>query len=84
MMIVQAILDGDHLSAPISASKRKRFAELSHFSTVRGSDRATTTVAGTVEGANGQDISQKYLELLALGMSNKEIGAMTESGVLAV
>ncbi len=74
MRIVQAILDGDHLSAPISPSQRKRFAELSHFSTVRGSDRSGATQGKPVGFSAGQGSSKKYLELLALGMSNKEIG----------
>jgi len=74
MRIVQSILDGDHLSAPISASNRRRFAELSHFSTVRGSDRSTAAHERPMGDAPGQGSSQKYLELLALGLSNKEIG----------
>jgi LuxR family maltose regulon positive regulatory protein len=74
MMIVQSILDGGHMSAPIAAPQRKRFAELSHFSTVQGSDRAIATLTMPMDGATGQGSSQKYLELLALGMSNKEIG----------
>lgn len=74
MMIVQCILDGAHLSAPISASIRKRFAELSHFSRVRGSDRTIATLARPMDSATEHSSSLKYLELLALGMSNKEIG----------
>lgn len=74
MGIVQAILDGDHLSTPISPPQRKRLAELSHFSTVRGSDGTAANRGSPTVGAAGQAVSKKYLELLALGMSNKEIG----------
>ncbi len=74
MRIVQAILDGDHLSAPISPSQRKSFAELSHFSTLRGSDRLAASDGPSGDGLVGRESTKRYLELLALGMSNKEIG----------
>jgi LuxR family maltose regulon positive regulatory protein len=74
MSIVQAILDGDHLSAPISASQRKRFAELSHFSMLQGSDRVTVSAGLSGNTAARRDNATRYLELLALGMSNKDIG----------
>lgn len=74
MRIVQAILDGDHLSAPISPSQRKRFAELSHFSTLQDSDRTAVSGGRSAGGPTGRESSKRYLELLALGMSNKEIG----------
>lgn len=72
--IVQAILDGDHLSAPINPTQRKRLAELSHFSTLKNSGEVRTATRRKEGEPSGGNISGKYLDLLALGLSNKEIG----------
>lgn len=67
--IVQATLDGDHVRVPISTAQRRRLSEITHYWS-----------AGSEQLKEGQLASQqvllhnRYLELLALGHSNKEIG----------
>ncbi len=65
--IVQAALDGDHVSVPATREQRRRLMELTH-------SWATSRRAGSAADASGQDrLRDRYLELLALGHSNKEI-----------
>lgn len=67
--VVQAALDGDHVAVPISAAQRRHLSEIVHHWT-----------AGTLDQGDGQDtdrrilLQKRYLDLLAQGHSNKEIG----------
>lgn len=70
--IVQAVLDGDHMTSPVSRQQRARFAELHHYSTVQKREARRVGPGSPSEVAGGHP-SAKYLELLALGLSNKEI-----------
>lgn len=74
LCIVLAILDGDHLSAPITPAQRKRLAEISHYSTVNQSEGRRALAVHPGDESIGNEAIGKYLELLALGLSNKEIG----------
>ncbi|WP_238547660.1 LuxR C-terminal-related transcriptional regulator [Meridianimarinicoccus roseus] len=66
--IVQAVLDGDHVSVPPTRAQRRRLSDiLLHWT---GAPRATRHDAGD----EAQALRRRYLELLALGHTNKEIG----------
>ena len=65
--IVQAALDGDHVSVPATREQRHSLMELTHF-------WATNRRRGSAVDASGPDrLCERYLELLARGHSNKEI-----------
>ncbi len=70
--IVQAVLDGERLSSPLDRQHRIRFAELAHFAAVQTRDRRRADVSSAGK-ASTDDAYRKYLELLAIGLSNKEI-----------
>jgi len=70
--IVQAVLDGDHMTSPVSRQQRARFAELHHYSTVQKREARRLGPGSSPVVAEGHP-SAKYLDLLALGLSNKEI-----------
>lgn len=70
--IVQALLDGDHVNSSLSREHRKRFAELSHYSVVQ-QPSVTTKETVISDGSNYDKHATQYLELLAVGLSNKEI-----------
>lgn len=67
--VVQAALDGDHVNVPISTAHRRRLSEFSHY----WSAGPNPSDAGQLTDQNAL-LQQRYLELLALGHSNKEIG----------
>ncbi|MEH6728772.1 MAG: LuxR C-terminal-related transcriptional regulator, partial [Hyphomicrobiales bacterium] len=67
--VVQAALDGDHVNVPISTSQRRRLSEFTHY----WSAGATPSDTGQLTNQNAL-LHKRYLELLALGHSNKEIG----------
>jgi ATP/maltotriose-dependent transcriptional regulator MalT len=70
--IVQAALDGDHVTVQPGRQLRRSLSELTHY----WETKLDTDVAA--DGAELQDNHDghrtRYLELLALGHSNKEIG----------
>lgn len=67
--IVQAALDRDFVSTPISAAQRRRLTEFTHCWRV-GSHTEGEKLAADHRTA----VQKHYLELLAQGHSNKEIG----------
>ncbi len=69
--IVQAVLDGERLSSPLDRQHRTRFAELAHFFAVQTRERRRD--APSTGRPSTSDGYRKYLELLAIGLSNKEI-----------
>ena len=72
--IVRATLDGEHVRISPGPEHRRRLSELSHAFTV-ASAGAAAPVPGIGKGnAAAGGLQRKYLELLALGLSNKEIG----------
>lgn len=67
--VVQAALDGDHVAVPINAAQRRHLSEIMHHWT------AGTMAPGDSQTAERKTIIQRqYLELMAQGHSNKEIG----------
>jgi len=68
--IVQAALNGDHVAVPPTRDQRRRLSELTHFWATRG--RAARAAAGTPEAV----LRARYLELMALGHSNKEMAGI--------
>lgn len=74
LLVVQAALDGHHVATAPTMEQRRRLAEISHFwMTERGGRARRTSGEGHVSQGR-LDYSGKYLELMALGLSNKEIG----------
>ena len=75
-IIVQAALDGDHVTMRPNLEQRRRLSELTHYWATKaaagfGSHRKQE---GVHTSADAEDPDRKrYLELLALGHSNKEI-----------
>jgi len=66
---VQAVLDGEHVNVPINTAQRRQLSEIMHY----WSSGAEPSAVGA--SGNQQVLSNKhYLELLAQGHSNKEIG----------
>ncbi|MDF0603209.1 LuxR C-terminal-related transcriptional regulator [Psychromarinibacter sp. C21-152] len=66
-VIVQAALDGDHVSVPPTPAQRRRLSEMMHH-------WATSAWAGKGQRrAGAADLRRRYLELMAVGHSNKEI-----------
>ena len=74
LRVVQAALDGNHVTTPPTMEQRRRLAEISHFSMIERGGRPGKTRGLAGNPASKSDYNQKYLELLALGLSNKEIG----------
>ncbi len=76
MAIVQAALDGDHVTVPPSPEQRRRLAELTHYWAVQSDAAKAEANSGLqrTQGAAGEGLQRRYLELLAHGHSNKEIG----------
>ncbi|SDK78521.1 LuxR C-terminal-related transcriptional regulator [Aliiruegeria lutimaris] len=70
--IVQAVLDGERLSSPLDRQHRTRFAELAHYFAVQTPDRRRNDAPSTGSPSTSAGY-QKYLELLTIGLSNKEI-----------
>ena len=66
---VQAVLDGEHVKVPISTVQRRQLSEIIHHWS-SGSDLSET---GPSENQQ-VPLNKRYLELLAHGYSNKEIG----------
>lgn len=67
--VVQAALDGDHVAVPINAAQRRQLSEIMHHWT------AGTLKSGESEALDCQlRLHKRYLELMAQGHSNKEIG----------
>ncbi len=70
--IVQAALDGARVSVAISPEHRRRLSELSHAWVTQ----STSPVSRKRQSADPSDeasLQRKYLDLLSLGLSNKEI-----------
>ncbi len=65
--IVQAALDGTHVSVPPTPAQRRRLSELMHYWATSG----RTSVRR--DRADSADLHKRYLELLDLGHSNKDI-----------
>jgi LuxR family maltose regulon positive regulatory protein len=66
-LIVQAALDGHHVSVPPTRAQRKRLSELMHFWATKRRSAAESNSSDTTY------LHRRYLELLAMGHSNKEI-----------
>ena len=68
---VQAVLDGDHVNVPINTAQRRQLSEIMHY--------WSSGLAPQIVGAQGSQqalLNKRYLELLAQGHSNKEIGRL--------
>lgn len=67
--VVQAALDGDHVAVPTNSAQRRQLSEIMHHWT-----------AGTLKSGESDTfdsrllLHRRYLELMAQGHSNKEIG----------
>jgi LuxR family maltose regulon positive regulatory protein len=68
---VQAVLDGDHVNVPINTAQRRQFSEIMHY----WSSGSAPPVIGA-QGSQQALLNRRYLELLAQGHSNKEIGRL--------
>lgn len=66
---VQAVMDGDLLNVPITTAQRRQLAEILHYWS-SGTDPAADGKLGNQQVL----LNRRYLELLAQGHSNKEIG----------
>jgi ATP/maltotriose-dependent transcriptional regulator MalT len=77
--IVQAALDGDHVTVPPGPGLRRRLSELNYYWATR-SEAPDPDRARSQTGGSGPDIDEqrrtKYLKLLERGYSNKEIGRL--------
>lgn len=69
--IVQAALDGDHVSVPPTREQRRRLSELTHYWATHAGGTASQGAKGRREGPEA--LRRRYLALLALGHSNKEM-----------
>ena len=74
--MIQMALDGDYAQARTSQLLRKRLTELNHHWAVFETQPVDNenTIYGKSASAVRTSASHQYLELLAVGMSNKEIG----------
>lgn len=74
--IVLAALDGEHVAVPPTGPQRHRLAELAHHWATAASVRPGLPGRRSTpnDGDRGDPLRRRYLELLALGHSNKEIG----------
>jgi LuxR family maltose regulon positive regulatory protein len=66
---VQAVLDGDHVNVPINTAQRRQLSEIMH----NWSSGSNLPIAGQ-QGDQQALLTRRYLEILAQGHSNKEIG----------
>jgi LuxR family maltose regulon positive regulatory protein len=66
---VQAVLDGDHVNVPINTAQRRQLSEIMH----NWSLGSNLPIAGQQDDQQAL-LTTRYLELLAQGHSNKEIG----------
>lgn len=66
---VQAVLDGDHVNVPINTAQRRQLSEIMHY----WSSGSNSPIMGQ-HGNQQALLNKRYLELLAQGHSNKEIG----------
>lgn len=67
--ICQAALDGDHVASRPTTEQRRRLSELVHYWVTDDAPRSDRRTARMTDPDR-----LRYLELLALGLSNKEIG----------
>ena len=76
LAIVQAALDGDHVTVPPAPEQRRRLAELTHYWAIQSNAPKAETNAALqrAQSASVEVLQRRYLELLAHGHSNKEIG----------
>lgn len=74
LLVVQAALDGHHVSTAPNMEQRRRLAEISHFRMTERDGQPRRTSGESNVSPSKLDYSRKYLELMALGLSNKEIG----------
>lgn len=65
--VVQAALDGEHVTVPPTPEHRRRLAELAHHWATQSGGRASRP------GERPEALHRRYLDLLAAGQSNKEI-----------
>ncbi|PQO22136.1 hypothetical protein C2I36_14625 [Rhodobacteraceae bacterium WD3A24] len=77
--IVQAALDGEHVSVPPTPDQRRRLSELAHY---WATDGDAARHRGDPGGAEAQ--RRRYLKLLAMGHSNKEIARLSGVSVNTV
>ena len=67
--VIEAVLDGDHVHVPINTAQRRQLSEIVHH----WSSGSNPPIAG--EQSDQQVLlKRRYLQLLAEGHSNKEIG----------
>lgn len=71
--VVEAALDGDHVSIPPSPQQRRRLAELSHYWMTANQVLEKNHSGFQTPPTIADDVRWKYLQLLAQGSSNKEI-----------
>ncbi len=76
MAVVQAALDGGYSIVPLATEQRRRLSELTHYWATQSSPTRVCADLGTLQtgDASGDVFRRRYLELLAHGHSNKEIG----------
>jgi ATP/maltotriose-dependent transcriptional regulator MalT len=67
--VVQAVLDGEHVNVPINTAQRRQLSEIMHC----WSSGVEPSVVGQSDNQKALS-NRRYLELLAQGRSNKEIG----------
>ena len=72
--IVQAILNGVHVTARPLPEQRRKLSELNHYWATHRTGDVVSLHDGTPETHGQADERQRYLELVAMGHSNKEIG----------
>jgi len=74
--VIQMALDGDYAHARTSPLLRKRLTELNHHWAVFETQQTQNEFGQTGAKNSGatQSVSSHYLELLSVGLSNKEIG----------
>ena len=72
--VVQAALDGDHVGVPPTPEQRRRLSELSHARVLESGGAILAHANSGDQAPVDGELSRKYLELLSLGLSNKEIG----------
>ncbi len=74
--IIQLALDGDHAEARSNPQLRNRLSELNHQWAVHENQpaHAIDNLSSTVHDPGYQSGNARYLQLMAVGLSNKEIG----------
>jgi ATP/maltotriose-dependent transcriptional regulator MalT len=68
---VQAVLDGEYVTVPINTAQRRQLSEIMHYWSLG----AEPSEVGCLFNQKSQS-TKRYLELLAKGHSNKEIGSV--------